>query len=103
MADEKLTTIDISIGNHKFILRSEESEEHLREVAEMVRKKVESLKKQNPALTLQKATMLAAIDFASQSIKGRKKALDYRGNILSKAQQLIDRVQHELTSKPSVQ
>ena len=101
---EQLSTIDVTIGNHKYVLRSEESEEHLREVAEMVRKKVDSLKKQNPALTLQKATMLAALDFASQSIKGRKRALDYKGSLLNKAQQLIDKVQSEvLNAKPGVQ
>jgi cell division protein ZapA len=94
-----ITTIELTICGQKYVLKSEESEEHLREVAELVRRKVENIKKKNPTLSLQKTAMLAAIDFASCSIKGRKKALDYRSTILSKAQQLLERVQNELTSK----
>jgi cell division protein ZapA (FtsZ GTPase activity inhibitor) len=93
-----MPSIDINICGQSYALRAEESEEHLREVAELVRRKVESIRKLNPSITLQKATMLAALDFASSSIKGRKKALDYRSSILARAHQILDRMQTELTS-----
>jgi cell division protein ZapA (FtsZ GTPase activity inhibitor) len=95
------SSIEINICGQPYELKGEESEEHLREVAELVRRKVESLRKQNPSLTLQKAAILAAFDFASGSIKGRKKALVYRNSILSKAHELLDRMQSELTSTGS--
>jgi len=91
-----MPSIEITIANQKLVLKGEESEEHLKEVAEMVRRKVENLRKSSPTISLQKAAMLAAFDFASQEIKGRKKALDYRVTILSKAQTILKRVESEL-------
>jgi len=95
-----MASIEFVLGGQKYDLKSEESEEHLREVSELVRRKIESLRKKNPHLTLQKATMLAALDFASASIKGRKKSLDYRATLLAKSQQLLEKLQAELTAKP---
>lgn len=92
-----MPSIDISICGQKYVLKSEESEEHLREVAELVRRKVESIRKKNGSLTLQKVAMLAAFDFASSSIKGRKKALQYKNNVLSKAHDCLKKVQLELS------
>jgi cell division protein ZapA (FtsZ GTPase activity inhibitor) len=96
-----MTSIEITIAGHKFTVRAEESQVHLAEVAEMVRRKVESLKKQDPSLTLQKAAMLAAFDFAAESISGRKKALDYRSTVLAKTNALITRVESELALPPA--
>lgn len=89
-------SIDISILNQKYLLKGDGSEEHLKEVAELVRRKVEALKKKNPSMTLHKAAMLTAFELASQVIQGRKKALDYRSLILSKAGDLLQRVEGEI-------
>jgi cell division protein ZapA len=88
--------IEIIIGGQKFLLKGEDSEDHLKDVAELVKRKIESIKKKSPGLTFQKATMLAAFDFASDAIKGKKKATDYRSAILSKANSLLEKVQAEL-------
>lgn len=95
-----MASIEITIANQKYVVRGEDSEEHLKEIAELVRRKVESLRKKTPSLTVQKAAMLAAIDFASDSIKGKLKSQDYRSSILSKATQLLERVEGELATKP---
>jgi cell division protein ZapA (FtsZ GTPase activity inhibitor) len=91
-----MTSIEITIGGQKFMIRAEEAEAHLSEVAELVRRKVESIRKIDPNVPLQKAAMLAAFDFASDSINGRKKALEYRSLILTKAGALIERIESEL-------
>jgi cell division protein ZapA (FtsZ GTPase activity inhibitor) len=93
-----MTSIEIVIADQTYVLRGEETEEHLKEVAELVRRKVDSLRKQMPALTLQKAAMLAAFDFASDAIKGKKKALEYRSAVLNKAGDLLERVESELSN-----
>lgn len=95
-------SIEISIGNQKYVLKSEESEEHLREVAEMVRRRVETLKKKASTLTAQKAAMLAAFDFASEVIKLRRRSVDYRSSVVTKAQELLQKVELELESRPSL-
>ncbi len=101
-----MPTIDISILNQKFLLKGEESEEHLKEVAELVRKKAEAIKKRNPTTSIQKIAMLAAIDLASQVIQGKRKAVDYRSKILTKAGELLHRVEGELekidTANPTI-
>ena len=89
-------SIDISILNQKYLFKGDESEEHLREVAELVKKKVEALKKKNPSITLHKAAMLTAFDLASHVIQGKRKAVDYRSTILTKAGALLERVEGEL-------
>ena len=92
-----MTSIEISLGNQKFVIRSEESEEHLKEVAELVRRKVESIRRQSPTISVQKAVMLAAFDFASRTIKGRRKALDYRASVVDKAECILKRIEGELS------
>ena len=96
---ETIHSIDILIGNQRYELKGTESEEHLREVAELVRRRVEGMKKKSAGLTLQKAAMLAAFDFASDLIKARKKSSDYRSTILAKAQGLLERAELTLDSK----
>jgi cell division protein ZapA len=98
-----MNSIEINIGNQKYVLRGSDSEEHLREVAELVKRKVESIKKKSGNLTLQKAAMLAAFDFASDTIKYKKKAVDYRSAILSKAGELLAKVERELESSTRFQ
>ncbi len=92
-----MNSIELQIGAQRFILKGEDEEPHLHEVGEMVRRKVEALKKKNPALNLQRASMLAALDLASQLIKGKKKALDYRAEVVARTTTLLDRVEGEIT------
>jgi len=96
MATANLNNIEIVIGGQKYVLKGEETQEHLREVAELVRRKIEVIRKKSPSLSLQKATMLAAFDLASHSIKSRKKAIDYRSSLLTKANRLLEKMQADL-------
>lgn len=88
-----MPSIEITIGGQKYVLKGDESEAHLQDVAELVRRKIENIRKKVPDLSFQKATMLAAFDFASDAIKGKKKAADYRSAVLTKASQILDKVQ----------
>lgn len=94
-----MPNLEVKIANQNYVLKSDETEDHLRETTDLVKKKIESLLKKDPALPLHKATMLVAFDLASHSIKGRKKALEYRNAVVGKAQNLIDRVQSELSKE----
>lgn len=91
-------SIDIVIGNQKYSLKAEEPVEHLREVAEMVKRKVDTIRKKSPSLSLQKAAMLSAFDLASDLIKSKKKTVESRAHLLSKAHQLLLKVEGELNS-----
>ena len=93
-----MQSIEITIGKQCFVLESEECETHLQEVAEMVRRKVELLRKHDPAITLQKATMLVAFDLASELINGKKRNIEYRTQLLSKAQGILQQVEAELAT-----
>ncbi|MBI3293393.1 MAG: cell division protein ZapA [Deltaproteobacteria bacterium] len=93
-----MNSIEIAIAGQKYILSGEETPEHLNEVSELVRRRVESIRKKNPGLSLQKATMLVAFDFASETIKQKRRQLDTRGAILNQAQKLLERVENEIES-----
>ena len=92
-----MPSLDVKIANQSYILNSDESDEHLREVTDLVKKKIESLLKKDPNLAIHKATMLVAFDLASQAIKGRKKAIDYKTQVLKKTQSILESVQNELS------
>jgi len=96
-----MASIEMIIGGQKYLLRAEETEDHLREVAELVRRKVESLRKASPSLSLQKAAILAAFDFASQSIKGKRQANEYRAQLMEKAGALLEKVELALQAEES--
>jgi len=91
-----MNTIDIVISNQRYELKGTESTEHLQEVAELVRRRVETLQKKNSKLNLQKASILAAFDLASELIKSTKKSSDYRATVLAKAQKLLEKVEWDL-------
>lgn len=91
-------SIEIIIANQRYTLKSEESPEHLREVAEMVKRKVETVKKKSTTLNLQKVAMLAAFDLASDLIKAKKKTVESRAHIVAKAHQLLLKVESELNT-----
>jgi cell division protein ZapA (FtsZ GTPase activity inhibitor) len=91
-----LRSVEVTIHSQRFLIKAEESEEHLAEVAEMVRRKVEGIRKKLPTANLQKASMLAAIDFASELIKNKKRSNDYRAGVLNKAESILEKVESEL-------
>lgn len=93
-----MNSIEISIAGQKYILRGEESETHLAEVSELVRRRVETIRKKSPALSLQKAAMLAAFDFASETIKQKRRAIDSKNTVLNYAHRLLEKVEGELRS-----
>ena len=91
-----MNTIEILIGNQRYELKGNESPEHLEEVAQMVRRKVDSIRKKSSGLNLQKAAILAAFDLASELIKSKRKSTDQRAAVLSKAQKLLEKVEWDL-------
>lgn len=91
-----MNTIDILISHQRYELKGSEPTEHLTEVAELVRRRVETLQKKNPKLNLQKASILAAFDMASELIKSKRKNSDYRSTVLAKAQKILDKVEWDL-------
>lgn len=92
-----MASIELVINGRKYELSGEGSDEHLRAVAQRVMRKLESLQKARPTLSLQKVAILAAFDFASRLIEGEKKGAEYRTAVLGKAQEILGRVESELT------
>ena len=91
-----MASIETKIGGQSYILKGDGSEEHLCEVASIVQKKIDTLLRDKPQLSLQKATIITALDLASLLLKDRKKTSDYRSEVLSKAHHLLQRVESEL-------
>ena len=97
-----MASVDININNLNFILRGDETEEHLSEVAEIVRRKLENARQRNASLSVSKATMLVAFDLASELIKGRKKALQYRNEVISRTANILEKVESVVVSGPAL-
>lgn len=92
-----MAAIEFFINGRKYELSGEGSDEHLRAVANRVMRKIEGIQKARPNLSLQKAAILAAFDFASRLIEGERKGAEYRSAVIGKAQELLTRIESELT------
>lgn len=88
-----MPSIEILIGSQKFLLRSEQSEEHLREVAEMIRTRVDGHRKAAPQINLQKCAVLTALDLASELVDFKKKVASQREEIVSRAEGLLAKIE----------
>jgi|GEM_PF-1330140 len=93
-----LNLVELVLGKQKFTLRSEETVEHLQEVSELVKRKMETIRKHAPTLTLERAAVLAAFELASDNIKGKIKANEYRSTVMSQATQILDKVEKTLNT-----
>lgn len=94
-----MNSIEIKIADQKLVLKGDEAPEHLEEVADLVRRRVDTIVRKNPTISLQKAGLLAALDFASHLIKGQRQAAEYRSAVVAKTSLLLDRVELELGGK----
>jgi cell division protein ZapA (FtsZ GTPase activity inhibitor) len=81
------------IGTQKYLLRGDQNEEHLREVAEMIRSKVDLHRKTSPSMNLQKCAVLTAFDLASELLEYRQKVAAQRDEIVSRAERLLARIE----------
>ncbi|MBY0370821.1 cell division protein ZapA [bacterium] len=92
-----MASIDIHIGNQKFSIRGDADNEHLHTVADMVQEKMQELMAEHPTMSATKVALLAAMEFASESVKGRRQLEDYRATLLEKTGHILDRIERELT------
>ena len=95
-----LNAKEISVGNAKYVLRSDESQVHLDQVVELVEDAVTALRDKNPSMSMQNAAILAACDLASQLIRGKQQARAYQTAVLDRAGKLLEKVEKELVRKP---
>ena len=91
--------VEIDIAGQNYVMKSDESPEHMEEVANLVKKRVESLMKKHPKLGIARATMLTAFDFASQMVKSSKKGSELKGGVLTKAKLLLNKVEKEIAQR----
>ncbi len=91
--------LEIDIAGQSYVMKSDESPEHMEEVAHLVKKRVENLLKKSPKLGVARATMLTAFDFASQMVKSTKKGTEFKSGVLTKAKLLLNKVEKELSER----
>lgn len=92
-----MPSIELHISNQKYVVKSDAGDEHLTDVAAEVQRKIESILASHPGTAATKVALLAAVEFASQAIKGRKQVEDYRSTLLTKAGDILDRIEKELS------
>lgn len=91
-----MESIEITVNGQRYVLKGDETSEHLKEVASIVLGKVQSLMKERSNLSLQKASILTAFDLASLLLKSNTKFQTQRTLILEKAQSLLSKVEKEI-------
>lgn len=83
-----MTSIEITLRGQRYVLQGDEGEEHLNEVAQVVKRKLETCYKADPGATLTRAAMAVAFDLASELIKGKRKAMRYRSEVTQRVEAL---------------
>lgn len=84
--------IDIRIEGQHFELRSDEDPEHVQRVAELVQKKIGEIRRGQPSMSAQKATILAALHFASAQQKCEREQVALRASISDRVGTWIQRI-----------
>lgn len=92
-----MASIDIRIAKQSFVVKGTDGGAPLSEVADRVQNKIDALLIEHPGMTAAKVALLAAMEFASEAIEGRRIMDDYRNTILSKAGEILERIERELT------
>ncbi len=92
-----MATIDLHIANQKYTVKSDVAEAHLRDVATQLQEKIDAILVDHPGTAATKVALLAAVEFASRAIQGKRQVEDYRSTLLSKAGDILDRIERELT------
>lgn len=96
-----MATIDVHIGNQKYSIKSDGDKSHLESVAHKLQDKIESLREEYPSMTATKVALLAAVEFASQTLQSQAQVEDYRASLLSKASDILERIERELAPASS--
>lgn len=92
-----MSAIEIHINNQKYVIKSDTASDHLGEVVDAVQNKIDTLLHDHPTMTAIKAALLAAVEFSSQSIESRQRVESYRSAVLHKAEDILERIERELT------
>jgi cell division protein ZapA (FtsZ GTPase activity inhibitor) len=92
-----MALIEIRIHQQSYEIKSDETPEHLSEVAAMVQSKVDALLAQHPRLAPAQVALLAAAEFSSKWIRAREQVESHRNTLLSKAGDILDRIEKELS------
>jgi cell division protein ZapA (FtsZ GTPase activity inhibitor) len=91
-------SVEIVIGKQKYVVRGEDSQEHLNKVASLVQSKISEFLALPANMPLQRATLLATFDLASEVIHRRDASHGQRDGVLSKATHLLEHIEKELKS-----
>ena len=81
---ENKTTVNVEICGRKYALVSDEREEHIKEIAAMVEKRITEILSQNPRLTYEMAATLVAINVSSD-LKTERILKDINNDLGSKS------------------
>ncbi len=81
---------EIKINGHRLVVRSEESEEHIRIVEDYLNNKIEEAKENTKAVSTLDLALLAALNITGEVIKTRE-ILDKLGRKSEELTELIDR------------
>ena len=78
---EKRHAVKVSIVGEEFTVRSDETPEHTQAVAKYVDEAIKLVLKASPAIELQKAAILAALQITDQLFKSREHRADLEGQL----------------------
>lgn len=96
-----MNSIEIKLGSQTFVISSDSSPDELKDVTELVRRRMDAITKKLPSSSFQKLLLLTSLELASELIGTKKKAAHFRTAILGKAQEVLHKVQATLPQQPN--
>jgi cell division protein ZapA (FtsZ GTPase activity inhibitor) len=97
VAESNERSIEVVILGNRYVLKSDESEEHVKRVAGMVDDTLRAMGGATPAASYH-AAVLTALNFASDLVSLRREHNTLKEDIDLKTQALIQRIDAKLTS-----
>jgi cell division protein ZapA len=87
--------VSVSIGGHRYTLRSDEDERMVREMASHVDKHLRDLQKQTRAADTQSLAILTALQITEELWKERKRHADLKKKVRDKGKALLQFIERE--------
>jgi cell division protein ZapA len=87
--------VNVSIGGHRYTLRSDEDERLVREMAAHVDKHLRDLQKQTRAADTQSLAILTALQITEELWKERKRHSELRKRVREKGRALLQFIERE--------
>ncbi|MBI2609038.1 MAG: cell division protein ZapA [Deltaproteobacteria bacterium] len=87
---------EISILGNKYTIKSEETQNRVKEIEDYVNQQLQEVLKKSKSLSVQNATILAALNIAGEYFKLKEQQQTYHNGVLKRSKEVLGWIDNQL-------